>query len=118
MAPRPGRPFLAVRRDVEEDFRIDERHRFSPRVNATISSVVKPPVAVPRIRSKRLGLIARSPTLRKKARPSSAISKSILLPGLIPRRSRTRFGIVTRPLRVTVTATSSPRNTLRAIGNA
>jgi hypothetical protein len=35
------------------------------------ASVVSPLVAVPRIRSKRLGLTLRLPTLRRKARPSS-----------------------------------------------
>jgi hypothetical protein len=108
---RPRRPFRIVRRNVEENVGIDKRHQLSLRVSAMISSVERPPVAVPRIRSKRLGLTARPPTARKKARPSSAISKSTLLPGVIPRRSRTGLGIVTWPLRVTVTATSASRNT-------
>jgi len=108
---RPGRAVRVVRRNVEEDIRIDERHQGSPRVNAMISSVVSLLVAVPRIRSKRLGSTIGLPTRRRKARPSSAISKSTLLPGLMPRRSRTGFGMVTWPLRVTVTATSVLRNT-------
>src|SRR5262249_47058364 len=102
---RPARPFGIICRNIEEYIRVDQRHRLSPRLSAMISSVVSPLVAVPRIRSKGLGLTMRLPTLRRKARPSSAISKSTLLPGLIPRRSRTCFGTVTCPLLLTVTVT-------------
>jgi hypothetical protein len=99
----PARPFGIICCNVEEYIRVDQRHQLSPRVSAMIASVVSPQAAVPRIRSKRLGLTVRLPTLRRKAQPSSATSKSTLLPGLIPRRSRTCFGTVTWPLLVTVT---------------
>src|SRR6516165_153672 len=107
---REHRPIAALREicvaiccNIEEYIRVDQRHRLSPRLSAMIASVVSPLVAVPRIRSKRLGLTVRLPTLRRKARPSSSSSKSTLLPGFIPRRSRTCFGTVTWPLLVTVT---------------
>src|SRR5262249_22807940 len=86
---------------------VDERRHARPRVSAMISSVVRPLVVVPRIRSNLLGRTRPLPILRRNARPSSAISKSTLLPGLMPRRSRTGFGIVTCPLRVTVTLTGA-----------
>src|SRR5262249_23612433 len=86
-----------------QDF--DERRHARRRVSAMISSVVRPLVAIPRIRTNGLGRTLLLPILRRNARPSSAISKSTLLPGLMPRRSRTGFGIVTCPLRVTVART-------------
>jgi hypothetical protein len=67
----PTRPFGIICCNVEEYIRVDQRHRLSPRLSAMIASVVSPLVAVPRIRSKRLGLTVRLPTLRRKARPSS-----------------------------------------------
>jgi len=98
----PFRPSVVVRRDVEQDVRIDERYR-SPRVKAMIWSVVRRVVAVPFMRRNRLGVAARAPTLCKKARPSSPTSKSTFVPLLMPSRSRTRFGMVTWPLLVTRT---------------
>jgi hypothetical protein len=60
--------------------------------------VVRPLVAGPRDQSERAASDAADST------KSPAVLGNIVLPDLMPSRSRTGFGIVTCPLRVTVTS--------------
>src|SRR6516165_9604009 len=77
---REHRPIAALREicvaiccNIEEYIRVDQRHRLSPRLSAMIASVVSPLVAVPRSRSKRLGLCAYPATASSYLRPQRPI---------------------------------------------
>src|SRR6202035_5827861 len=94
---RPLGPQRVVGDEVQKNIRIDEdQPSSSPRVRAISWSVVMPALVLPRRRANLLsGARCRA---RKKTRPSAARSNSTDDPGLRPRWSRNRFGIVTWPL--------------------
>ena len=73
----------------------------SPRVSSMIALVSRPLPACPRSFAKRLGGCFFAAWTRTTL-PSEVRRKSILLPGTIPKRSRTGLGIVICPLAVTV----------------
>ncbi|MEA2183793.1 MAG: hypothetical protein QOF69_2978 [Solirubrobacteraceae bacterium] len=77
------------------------------RISRLISSVLIHTVARPRIRATKVCL---SPGLTRTSRaPASSRGKSTSLPGVMPNRSRTCWGIVTRPLLVTRTTAGQQR---------
>ncbi len=103
---RPIGPSWIIGNDVEKDFRVYEYHG-SPRVSAMIASVSRPLPACPRSFAKRLGGCFFAAWTRTTL-PSEVRRKSILLPGTIPKRSRTGLGIVICPLDVTVVVMAGP----------
>lgn len=73
-----------------------------PRENLMISSFRTFTVALPRTLANALARAGRAVSGRNRTSPCGVSSKIIFEPGPIPRRSRTLFGTVTRPLDVSV----------------